>query len=369
MQINLILIPFVIILGLLFALKDNRKTRGQYILFCSAVLLFIAAMRSPEWFTLTYHIDTLNYKYAFERVHDMGWDELWMSVYQRYFMNTEETDIGFRILNKIIASVTEEFHIYSLIADLLFFVPFGIILYRYCMSMRQIIFAFVFYIALVQVFLLSGGRQIFALGFDMIALLLMIDGKKIFSLITFIFGISLHFSSILFLIPLLLIWFDLKPLTLKTVHLLCFILFPIVLSFPNEVIDYMGNVIGMEKYANYGHGTIQGGAATFLILIEVLSLFCFIAVRKRNLFSNEALRFFYVMAPLFTLFAPLIRSNGTMIRISLYFHLYLAILVPFSIDCMFKKKEQSFAYFFAIGILAFLSMLNGGMVYYFYWQF
>ena len=202
----------------------------------------------------------------------------------------------------------------------------------------------------------------------MIALLLMIEGKKIFSLVAYIIGISLHFSSILFLMPLLLIWLNLKPFILKTLHLLCFILFPIIISFPNETIDYMGNVIGMEKYANYAHGTIQGGAATFLILIEVLSLFCFIAIKRRDLLRNKVLCFFYIMAPLFTILAPLIRSNGTMIRISLYFHLFLAILVPFSIDCMFKKKDRPLAYFLVIGILALLSMFNGGMVYYFYWQ-
>lgn len=76
MQINLFLIPFVIVLGLLLAQNDNKKSRMIYIVLCSAVLAFIAAMRSPVWMTNTYQIDTLNYLYIFESASDMSWDDL-----------------------------------------------------------------------------------------------------------------------------------------------------------------------------------------------------------------------------------------------------------------------------------------------------
>lgn len=369
MQINLFLIPFVIILGLLFANSDNKINRRLYIILCSAVLIFVAAMRNPEFFTDTYSIDSSNYKYMFENTYDMGWDEFFVTVYMRYFGGgAEEAEVGYIALNKVIGLFTHDFAIFSLLADLLFFVPLGIILYRYSTNIYGLIFAFVYYISLIQVFLIGGGRQMFAVGLDMMALLAVIDRRRIRAIIFFLVGVSIHFSSLLFAIPLLAIWFNIKPSLLKIIHVICFALFPIVLAFPNQMIQYMGNTVGMEKYSDYGTRAIQGGSEIFIFLIELLSLFCLVAIKRRDLVSSQKIRTFYVMAPLFTLFAPLIISNGTMIRISLYYHLFLTLLVPFAIDCAFGTKNNGVVYAIAIGALSALSLAGGGMTYYFFWQ-
>ena len=369
MHINLILIPLIIVLGLWLGTHDTLRNRKVYIILCIAVLAFVAAMRSPEYMTRTYRIDTLNYKWYFERVFNMGWDEFWSLVKLRYIGGEGEYDIGFMGFQKLISLVTHDFHLYSLLADLIFFVPFGIILYRYTTSMKQLIFAFVFYISLIQIYFLGGARQIFAMGFDLMALLAILDKRKLLTVVLFIIGISFHFSSILFAVPLLLIWFGTGPKLLKLMHIACFALFPIVLLLPNEIIVFMGNVSGLEKYAAYGEGAIQGGATTFIILIELLSLFCLLAIKKENLAANTNIRIFYVMAPFFTILAPLIRANGTMARIALYYYLFLSLLVPYALDCMFIKKDRSLAYVVAIGALSYLTLSGGGTSYYFFWQY
>lgn len=369
MQINIYLILFVIILGLFLSSRDSIKTRRFYIIVCSIVLIFIASMRSPEWMTSMYQKDTMNYKGFFEESVDLGWNQLWGLVYLRYFENIGEGDVGFIMLNKVLSFITHDFPIYSIIADLIFFVPFGLILYRFSSNIFHLIFAFVFYIALVQTFLLAGARQIFALGFDMISLLLVIDRKYKLALLSFIIGVSIHFSSLLFLVPLLMLWKGESPLFLKRVHLFCFVLFPVVLLFPNDIISAMGNAVGMEKYADYGKGEIQGGAEIFVFLIEFLSLLCLIGISKKDMMISEKIHIFYVMAPLMTVAAPLIFSNGAMIRISLYFHLFLFLLVPYAIDCLFtKKQDRILGYVLTIGLLSFLALSGGGMTYYFYWQ-
>ena len=368
MHINLILIPFVIILGLFFSSKNTPRGRRNYILLCSAVLLLVAALRSPEWMTNAYSIDTLNYKNTFESTFNMGWGELWQSIYMRYALRTDEYDAGYMVLNKIISTFTHQFWMFSLIADLLFFIPFGVILYRYCNNCRQIIFAFIFYIAMVQTFFFGGARQMFSLGFDLMALLAVIDKKKIRAIIAFLIGVTIHFSSLLFALPLIAIWFDLKPSLLKIMHAICFIVFPVVLAFPNQMIQFMGNTVGMEKYAEYGANTVQGGSETFIFLIELLSLFCLLSIKRKDLMDNHKLRCFYVMAPFLTFFAPLIISNGSMIRISLYYHLFLSLLVPFAIDCAFRKQNNTIIYIVAIGSLSVLTMAGGGISYYFFWQ-
>ncbi len=368
MHINLVLIPFVIILGLVLSGNDDDKNRRLYIVLCSIVMLFIAAMRNPEWMTLTYHIDTQMYKEEFENVMNLSWSDLFRSIHQRYVLKVGDYDIGYVALQKVISLITHSFTMFSLIADLLFFVPFGVILYRYCTNIRQIIFAYVFFIALVQVFLFGGARQIFAIGFDMMALLAMADRKTWRAIIFLLLGISIHFSSFLFLAPLLMIRFETNPRVLKLLHLVCFLMFPVVLLFPNELIVFMGEAVGMEKYANYGTGEIQGGATTFITLIELLSLFCFIAINRTKLEKNDNIRLLYVMTPFMTILAPLIHSNGSMIRISLYYHIFLSLLVPYAIDCMFGKESRRIVYAITIGALAFLALQGGGTRYYFFWQ-
>lgn len=368
MYINLYLIPFVIIVGLFLAQENTKRNKLVYIVLCSIVLLFVAAMRSPEWMTFTYNIDTLNYKDTFESTFYMSWDEFWASVYERYWKGEGESDIGYLALNKLIGLFTHEFSIFSLLADLLFFVPFGMLLYRYCSNILQVMFAFVFYIALVQVFFLGGARQMFALGFDLMALIAMIDKKRLWTAVFLLLAISIHFSSILFLVPLLMVWYNFSSRTLKMLHLAAFLVFPIVFLFPNQLIVFMGESVGMEKYAEYGRGAIRGGANTFIFLTEALSLFCLVAIQKRNLIHDSTIKLFYTMAPLLTFFAPLIRSNGSMIRISLYYHLFMVFLVPFAIDCMASRRNRNLIYFIAIGALAFLTISGGGMRYYFYWE-
>jgi len=369
MKINFFLIPFVIILGLLFANNNSKSNRRLYIIVCSAVLLFVAAMRSPEYMTNTYGIDSANYKNMFENAFDMGWDEFFATFYMRYFgRGANEYDIGFVAFNKIIGLFTSDFAIFSLLADLLFFIPFGIILYRYSTNIFGIMFAFVYYVSLIQIYMIGGGRQMFAIGLDMMALLAIIDGKKLCAGIFFFLGFTIHASSLLFLAPLIMVWYGLKAKTLKQLHLICFIVFPIVLMMPNQIIAFMGEAAGSEKYAEYGRHAVQGGANVFLYLMELLSLFCLIVIKKKNMLHNKNIAIFYVMLPFLSLFTPLISANGTMIRIALYYSIFMTLLVPYSIECWKGNSDRPLTYMFAIGALSLLALMSGGMTYYFYWQ-
>lgn len=368
MKIYIYLIVFVILLGLLMSTKDNEHNRGHYIVFCSVVLLFIAVFRSPEWFADKYSIDSLSYKEMFEVNYDLGWKEFWNMVNQSRSGDGLAVDIGYYGLMAIMGFFTRSYYVFSFITDLIFFVPFGIILYRYSNSMRQLIFAFVFFIAFLLTGFIGGGRQCFAMGFDMMSMLAVIDRKKLRAILCFLLGLTIHFSSLLFLIPLLMIWFNIKPKTLKIIHGICFALVPLVLIIPGQIIVFLGNLSGVERYSNYGM-EIQGGATTFIVLIELLSLFCLFSIKKTDLQEKPSIRYFYVMAPLFTVLAPLIFANGAMIRLSAYYHNFLVLLLPMAIDCMFIEKNRNIIYFIVIVSLAFLTVSDGGMEYYFFWQY
>ena len=350
---------------MLLSINDNKRNRGVYIILCCTVFLLIGSFRSPEWLTYRYRIDTAVYKMLFEQFGDKSWQECWVMAVQRYGSGGED-DIGFIFLNKLIGLITNDFQIYSILVELIFFIPFGIVLYRLSTSMRQLIFAFVFYIALIQVFILGAARQMYAIGLDMMAILAVIDRKKWWAILFFLLGVTIHFSSFLFLIPLLMVWFDVKPRVLKLAHILGFILFPFVLAFSNQIIVFMGETAGVEKYANYGMGDIAGGASVFILLIEVMSLFCLLGIKRTDLQNSPSLRVCYAMVPFFTLLAPLLLSDGAMIRVSLYYHIFLSLIVPYTIDCLFKEEDKRVVYIVAIGACVALS--GKGMEYYFFWQ-
>lgn len=367
MNVNLFVLPFVIIMGLLLGSNDSKKNRGIYIFLCCSLFLFFGSMRNSEWFTQTYGIDTASYKFMFENTFDMNWNDFLASVVNRYVYKVSEDDIGFLGLQWFVSNFTHDFQIYSLIVELLFFVPFGILLYRYATSMRQIIFAFVFYVALIHVFILGGGRQMYAIGLDILAVMTIIRGKKCLSIFLVLLGVSIHFSSILSLIPIFVIWLNMGARTLKNIHLTTLLLFPIVLLLPNPIIRFMGNLVSIQKYVDYGMGEIVGGTSTFIILLESLSLFILFAIKINDLNKDVIMRKLYIMVPLFTIFGPLIYSNGSMIRITLYFYIYIVLLFPFAMDVLFKKTYRNLAYIFSICALSLLILKNGGE-YYFFWQ-
>lgn len=365
MHINLFLVPFVIILGLLFGNNDTKRNRRLYIYICSAVLLFVAAMRSPEWIAYSYGIDTLAYKETYENTLDMNWDGFWTSVYQRYVLGIGDSDMGYFGLILLVGLFTHNFAIFSLIADLLFFIPFCIILYRYCSRTSQIMFAFIYYLALIQVFFLGGARQMFAIGFDLMAMLAIINNKTLKAGILFLIGLTFHMSSFMFLFPLLMLWKGLSPKTLKMLHIVSFLIIPVAFVASNSVIGFLGDLSGMERYSAYQEGDLIG-TFIFVTLIEALSFFCLLAIKTQDMNNYQYLRYFYVMAPFITFFGVI--SKGTLIRIALYYHLFLTILVPFALERLFKEKDRKIAYIITIGVLALMTIFSNNAEYYFYWQ-
>lgn len=311
--------------------------------------------------------DTHVYAQQFDQIKYISWDTIFEQFVDRYIHpGADEYDIGYNILQKLVSYVTSSFHVFTFIAQLTFFVPLGVFLYRYSKDITQLIFSFVLYTSLMHIIALSGGRQLYAIGFCIMFFMAYLDRKYVRCVVCLLIAVTLHMSALLILLPIAID--RLSPKLEKLVHLIALLLFPVVLLFVNPIILFMGNLVGSEKYAAYGQGEIMGGATTFILLIILLSLFCFIAIKKKDLASDRFLKSLYCMAPCFTFAGPLIYSNGSMIRVSMYFHLYLILLIPYAIDLLFNRKSRKFVYMIVIGALLFLSLKDGGLKYYFFWN-
>ena len=361
MYINFILLPFIILLGLL--LPDDDRNRRLFIVIVLVVLSLESALRSC--FLVA---DTFSYYEMFiERVPNMSWSDIWSGFIDRYFGEREhDIDYGYIILQKVIYYVTHDFQIFTFLSQLIFYIPMGIVLYKYSTHNRHIIFAFVFFVALLQVSAIGGGRQLLARGCWLMTFLMINEKKYVKGALWLLLGLSFHFSVLIVLMAFVLGFLNSKQI--KTVHLLTIFSIPIVLVFSQFIVSYLGGFTGSERYAGYAHEASAYGMMSFVVLMELLSIICFFMLNAKKIDANVLLKQLYVVLPCLTLTTPLSIMDGALIRLGSYFHMFMMLIVPYAFDEFKDRKTVSFIYVLAISILVFLTLKDGGLKYYFYWQ-
>lgn len=362
---NYILYPFIILLGFLLERYEQRDKRIRiiYIATVLLVLLLQVALRGPSVGS-----DTPVYMDTFDHISNNSWAEIWTNFKLRYFYFIGTEDVGFFVANKFIYDfITTDFHTYCFLIGLTFFIPLGIIIYKFSKNIYYSMFALVMYTSLFHTIALSGGRQLYAMGFCMMAFLCVEKDQYKKAIIYILIGVLFHMTALLFYGYIAINYF--RPRFGKRLHFYTFFGVPFVLMFTNTVILFMANISGNERYTFYGEGEIQGGVWTFIILIEFLSLFCFWTLNSKYIYDDHPeIGRIYNVLPFVTVLAPLIHSNGSMIRISMYYHLYLTILVPIACERFFGKKQIRQYLFYIILFLIFLTLSSTSGRYIFYWD-
>lgn len=361
MNITLVNFIVVVFLALVFSgIGNSEKNKKLYIFFVLLWLLFETAVRG-----LSVGSDTQSYYEMFNNTCRTEWKDILNMFVDTYRYQANEEDIGFVLLQKIISIFTTNWCVFVFISGLLFYVPLGVLLYRYCKTFWHLTIALLIFVALFQIIPLSGGRQLQAMGLCIISFMYLDQDKYKQAIIFVLIGALIHESCLLCLLPIALS--KLKPNILKTLHAISLMMIPVAVRYVNQLIVFMGETIGSEKYANYGKGFIQGDAITFIILLELVSLFVLIGIKHKDLINNKTLLKFYTMVPCFTVFVTTVYSNGSMIRASMYFHLYIMMLIPYAID-LFFKKSNIIVYWVFVAFLMFFSFKSSGVSYCFIWD-
>lgn len=362
MNIKLILFVIVIVLGLILGewKSPEKSKRKSYVFIIISLLILESSLRSIDVGN-----DTASYYNAFVGITNTSWNEVWASFYDSYVLG-EGKDPGFMVFMKSAQIISKDFHVFLFICALIYFVPLGVILYRYSERLIHLIFAFSLYLAIFHIVALSGVRQQLATGFCFMAFLFVGKQKYWHSIISILLGSLIHVSAALFfLVPLFYLF---GKRILKASHLASLILVPAIALSSGSIMLYLASFLANDYYSGYGTENTAGGAMTYIILMSILSIFCFFAIRKNALKDNQTLTLFYVMLPLLTLTVPLTSLNGAMIRVGQYFTVYLTLLVPFAIDQISRKQKDSIIYMFAIAALFLLSIRGEGLEYSFFWQ-
>lgn len=361
MDIKAILFFAVFLGGFIFSSKGNTsKNRKHYIIFMMVLFTMESCLRG-----LSVGPDTANYWYSFHNDGKEEWRYIWQAMIERYIDLTGTEDIGFKVYNKIIYMIWPNFSFLLFISALTFFVPFGVLLNKYTKDFSQLIFIFVLYITLFNMIAMSGVRKEIALGFTVWAFIFYVDNNYKKCAICVFLGTMIHMTTLLFL---LIPFIGLFKKRLRLLHISSFALIPIVIAFSGSIITLLAETSGNEKYLAYGKDVADGGAVTFTLLMEAISLFCLYVFRKIDLSKQTFMSNLYIVLPCFTFFVPLITNNGSMIRISQYFHLYIVLLLPYAIDLFFGKNNRNLMYIVLIMVLLILSYSSGYDPYTFIWN-
>lgn len=362
MNIKLFLYIVIVILGIVLSSGSDphNKKRRWYVIIIISLLVLESSLRS-----VVVGPDTIAYYNSFNRVANMSWGDALSSFHTAYFEG-EGKDPGYVVFMKLAHVFTNDFNVFLFFCALPFFIPFGRLLYRCSSSIMQLMFAFTLYVALFHIVALSGVRQQIATGFCFMAFLQMDKDKNWKALLLILLGATIHISALIFAaIPVLRL---LAPRALKALHLASFATIPFVIWFAAPIMLFLASFLANDYYSTYADSEANGGAGTYIILMELLSLFCFIAIQSRTLTDDKRNKLLYTMLPMLTITAPLITLNGAMIRVGQYFTLYMMLLVPIAIDNFSKGENRRFIYFGMIVALIALTLKGDGLEYYFFWQ-
>lgn len=359
---NLVLYIIIVLLGVILARGSDTRgnKRKWYVIIIISLLVLESALRS-----VVVGPDTIAYYNSFNQVASMSWGDVFSS-FRTSYLEGEGKDPGYVIFMKVVQFFSRDFNVFLFCCALPFFIPLGKLLYRCTTSVMQLIFAFTLYVALFHIIALSGIRQQIATGFCFIAFLQMDEGKNWKALAILILGSTIHISALIFLTVLVLR--ILSPRVLKAFHLVSFGTIPFVIWFAAPIVLFLSSFLANDYYSAYAESESNGGAMNYIILMELMSLFCYIAIQSSTLMEKKRDKLLYSMLPMLTVTVPLISLNGAMIRVGQYFTLYMMLLVPLAIDRFFKGESRIFVYFGMIAALIVLTLKGDSFEYYFFWQ-
>lgn len=364
MDLKLILIILFGLGALFCSSKDMKNGKSKFIWWCTILLWLSAVLESVYYGSQNGGgADTLSYAQSFKHDIQMSFPKIWDKFIGRYANKDSENDVGFLLLEWFISRISSSYHFFRAVACLLFFIPFAKLLNRYCCTVLEVLFAMTLYLALFHTFAMYGARQFYAIGLGIMFFHLYSEKKYKSAWIPLLFAATIHMSSLLVLIPFGLSF--LSGRTLRRSHLVALLLIPAAWIAANYIIFNMGEFIGMEKYAAYGKGEMAGNATTYILMSEVLSIICLVLTNLKC-FNDAKFKYLYSMAPVFTFFAPLIASNGSMIRITIYSQIYITVLFPYLLHSRYGKKENIYIWAL-LAVLCFLIFRGGYIPYEFFW--
>lgn len=342
-----LLVVVILIIGyLIYNQFQAGISRKRYIRFSAIVLGLQSALRN-----VAVGADTYNYLQKFEAVKYTSWQEVFRSFPDTYIYGNGK-DPGYLLLEKIFQIFSGDFRIFLFLIALVFFYAYAKLLLRYTSNTSEVLTANLGYLALFYGFYsITGLRQTLSVALGIFFLFSFIDKKYCKSILLFVVAFIIHKSSIfLLLIPLL---YSIKK-TKYLLYLYC-VAFVVFLTQRNYFVNLA--LVASEYEA------VDIPLPILLdIFYFVISLFIWHTIKNDK--NTKILSLFNVFGLTFA-WIPLLGNDSPLMRVILYFNIYVLVLLP-------KAISQTTSYrnilFFCINLFFIYYAISSHSEYKFFWE-
>lgn len=345
------LIPYYVFFAFLFLLYSNMKVsasrelmqktvRVQYLFVVMGALWLLIGMRN-----VLYGRDTLGYVTSF--------------MYATSFKWSESVEPGFHLLEFIIRSLTDNYHIFLMVISLSTVVAMYQIMKRYFSDSYEIIAAICIYVLLgILAFNMAALRQTIAVSIGIWAFMYAADGKWKHFLACVALAYTFHNSSFVLLALYPLRYLD----TIRYGFIGVAAAFILGVMAPDVVIPFLqANLPVEDRFAGYGIIYESSQNYTGFVLQLILVMIAYIRrdhirleQKTKNMFFNAA----YIGLAIQSLTGAL----AELYRVSFYFCIFDIILIPLALMTFRGAYARPIRIYFIIGALFYIFVLSGGGV-------
>ncbi|WP_299099289.1 EpsG family protein [uncultured Alistipes sp.] len=334
-----------------------EKDRKQYVIFCGILLILQSGLRN-----IAVGADTYGYKYKFETDMLRSWSEVFHNIITVYVDN-EGKDAGFTIFNKLVSVFISNYQIYLILIAILFFIPFMRFLYLNTKRIEDIMLAMLLYQALFyEFFSITGIRQTLAAACCFSAYEF-VKQRRIVPFLTWVLvGTLLHKSCLLFL-PFY--WIG-NYRHVKILFIGSLILFPVITALGSRFTQQLVLLSGSDNYLIYINESSRG-AFNFLFFLFATIFIGFYAY-KLSIQNDPNRRFVFNACSLAIFFSPLTINSANLLRVVLYYDVFLLLLIGFTLEEHKDNTVLRIAKYLFICAM-FFKIVKSNYDYAFYWQY
>lgn len=357
-----ILIFCLIVLFFIFFssyLKKGNETRikNNYIKVICVIFILLSGLRN-----LGVGEDTYGYYLDYENTKLISWNDLFYNLIQ-FYQNNEGKDVGYPIFVKFTQIFSDNFQVYLFLVAIIFYFSFYNFLNK---NTNRIIDAFlaliIFYVLFFYVFSITAIRQSLALAATFYCYEL-IKKRKLLLFLGILLLTSLIHKSVLIFIPF---YFLCNIKNTKWIFPTTLLIFPLIMVFKNQLTFFLLGLGGYEDYEEFD------GAGTLNFTIIFLMICIFTLYRKKELLKHDASNIHYYNAMACALvLLPLSWFNPALLRITMYFSIYMILLIPKAINSLNKipfKGRREIVRWAVIVLFILFIRTNYTKEYRFYWE-
>lgn len=322
------------------SIKKIKYIKKVYVILISLQLILISGLRD-----VSVGSDTVNYKSTFYSAQNMSYFK---------FLNLSDRDYGYYSFHWLFSNIFNNFQVYLILIAILSMSSIGFFIYK---NSDHILMSFLIFESLFFNFFLTGIRQTLAISILLVSWEFIKKRKFAPFLFIVLLSATFHQSALIFL-PFYFIAY--KKISNKYIGIFI-ILLHMAFIFKNQILHFLQEVGGYAEYQEYA------GAGTYNFTLMMILIFI-VAIILRNvaLKRNSHMTLYYNALFISLLLIPVTYINPSLMRIVMYFNIFITILIPGIIES-FKSKDRVLVYVVSITVL-FGLYVTTLTEYKFFWQ-